>query len=178
MSKTLISGSDFEEYKSIPASVIDQIDPYIIEAQIFDIKPLLDNDDEEFLQAILNDMSVYQTLIDYIRPVLVYYAYGRFLIGHGVHLTPSGVVEKENPDSRPVSDKRLSMLVTQTQSSALYYQNILLTYLENNRSTYPLWKCSIYSGRRVSGARIKAIGGNSNIDENQCNESWNQFETL
>ncbi len=178
--KLLINRDDIAVYRSITENINDaqDLNPYIQDAQEFDIRPFLDCSDEEFLQAILDDQVGYAALIVYIKPVLVFYSYARFLANHGVHITPTGVVGKISEDSEPISDARLARLINQAESSALVYQKKLIDFLEDNRSTYTLWKCSSSSGRRKSGARIKAVGGNSNAPSTNCNESWTNFETL
>lgn len=178
ITKLLIKLADFEEYKYITSNITEltQLEPYVREAQEFDLRPVLDCSDEEFLKDIVDNPGGYGTLISYIKPVLIYYTYARFLSGHGVFVTPSGIVEKNNEFSQPVSDARLSRLITQAESAALEYQKRLTDYLQDNLDTYTLWKCGSGSGRHKSGARIKAIGGTSSqTGGGECNESWEQF---
>lgn len=162
----LITISDFATYRAISANIDSTkgIDPYIEEAQMFDLKPVLDCQDKEFLAEIIvgiGDGGVYDALIAYIKPVLVYYTYARFLKSHGVMATAHGIVTKVNEFSEPISEKTRARLIAQAESSALAYQKIMTDFLSDNKSDYPNWKCASTSGRTQSGARINAIGGTS-----------------
>jgi len=183
LTKLLISLEDFEEYKSITSNISELTDlmPYMRDAQEFDLRPALDCSDENFFQDILDNPSTtgYPALIGYIKPVLVYYTYARFLGGHGVIITAAGVVQKKSEHSEPVSDIRLARLIASAESGALEYQKRMIDFIQDNRDVYTLWKCGSDSGRRKSGARIKAIGGTSSQGSQfQCNESWEQFSGL
>ena len=175
----LINKDDIDGYRSISENIseVELLEPHIRDAQEFDLKPLLDCSDEEFLQAIIDNQTTYADLIAKIKPVLVYFSYARFLSNHGIHVTPTGVVTKKNADSEPVSEAQLSRIINQAESSALVYQKRLIDHLEDNKTTYTLWKCSSSAGRRKSGARIRAVGGSSSSSP-LCNDSWTQFETL
>lgn len=161
----LITISDFTNYRSISVNVdsTKRLDPYIEEAQMFDLKPVLDCQDEEFLAEIIAGKAdtPYKELIVYIKPVLVYYTYARFLATHDVMATAHGIVTKVNEFSEPISEKTRARLVAQAESSALVYQKIMTDYLSDNKAIFPNWKCSQTSGRTQSGARIRAIGGSS-----------------
>jgi hypothetical protein len=161
----LITYNDFAPYRAISANVdsTKRLEPYIEEAQMFDLKPVLDCQDEEFLAEIITgkDDSPYKELIVYIKPVLVYYTYARFLATHDVMATAHGIVTKTNEFSEPISEKTRARLIAQAESSALVYQKIMTDFLSDNKSDYPNWKCASTSGRTQSGARIKAIGGSS-----------------
>jgi len=161
----LITYSDFANYRAISANIdsTKRLDPYIEEAQIFDLKPVLDCQDKEFLAEIIEgkEDTPYKELIVYIKPVLVYYTYARFLATHDVMATAHGIVVKINEFSEPISEKTRARLINQAESSALVYQKIMTDFLSDNKSTYPNWKCSSTSGRTQSGARIRAIGGSS-----------------
>ena len=161
----LITYSDFANYRSISANVdsTKRLDPYIEEAQMFDLKPVIDCQDEEFLAEIIEGQAdtPYKELIVYIKPVLIYYTYARFLATHDVMATAHGIVHKITEDSEPISEKTRARLIAQAESSALAYQKIMTDFLSDNKLTYPNWKCASTSGRTQSGARIKAIGGSS-----------------
>jgi len=161
----LITYDDFAPYRVISTNVdsTKRLEPYIEEAQMFDLKPVLDCQDEEFLSEIIasKDESPYKELIVYIKPVLIYYTYARFLATHDIMATAHGIVTKINEFSEPISEKVRARLITQAESSALVYQKIMTDFLSDNKSTYPNWKCSSTSGRTQSGARIRAIGGSS-----------------
>jgi len=130
---------------------------------MFDLKPVLDCQDKEFLAEIIagKDDTPFKELIVYIKPVLVYYTYARFLAQHDIKATAHGIVIKTNEFSEPISEKTRARLITQAESSALVYQKIMTDFLSDNKSTYPNWKCASTSGRTQSGARINAIGGSS-----------------
>lgn len=176
MMEKLITVADIKLIRPISNNInpVDLIEPYISEAQRFDIQPVLDCSDEEFLQEIIDnkgDGDIYDALIVQITPVLAYYSYARYLQNVGVKVTNAGVVHKKTEWSEPADERTISRLVTQAQSSALAYQKILTDFLDDNKTDYPNWKCSQDSGRRKSGARIRAVGGNDAVDDSdQCYE--------
>lgn len=176
----LITISDFADYRAISTNVNDvkRLDPYIAEAQEFDLKALLGqylyddfvkNITNTIYQSLLNgkeytDTSGYNVIYKGIKPVLVYYAYSRFLANDNIKSTASGfVIKRQDEYSEPISEKTMSRLIQQAESSALSYFEGVKKFLNDNYSIYPLWKyCGINTNKR-SGCNISSVGGNQCI---------------
>lgn len=175
MSTYLITLDEIKAYKPISTNVneIKQLKPFILEAQEFDLRPFLG---DEFYIALLADfnaspsLSTYSDLfngVDYvynsdtyrndgIKPMLIYYAYARYLNNAQSIITPNGIVSKSNDNSTPASDKTVARLVNQAFSGGKTYENRVLDYLVRNNADYPLYKC-VKSTKRTGGLRISSI---------------------
>lgn len=174
----LITLEDIQDYKGVTSSLnnVKQLDPFILEAQDFDLRPFLG---EELYIALLEDFEAKPRLQDYgdlfngstytyagrtykhegIIPILVYYAHSRYLMFSNAHSTKYGMVQKTNDFSDPVSEKTMARLIQQAKSGALIYQERVKQFLDRNTELYPLWKGG--HKRRKSGLRLTAIGGNN-----------------
>lgn len=171
----LITLADIQTLKPISANVneVKQLNTYILEAQEFDLRPFLG---DEFYLALIADfeaspsLSTYGDLfngVDYvynsdtyrndgIKPMLIYYAYARYLNNAQAIITPNGVVSKNFNDSTPTSDKNVAKLVNQAFSGGKIYENRVLDYLVRNNEDYPLYKC-VNPSKRTGGLRISSI---------------------
>ena len=168
----LISLTDIQELKGISSNVniVKQLNPFIIEAQEMELRPFLG---DEFYLALLADAPTFANYgdlfngVDYtynghqyrndgIKPMLIYYAYARYLNNAQAIITPNGVVSKNFNDSTPTSDKNVAKLVNQAFSGGKIYENRVLDYLVRNSEDYPLYKC-INSTKRTGGLRISSI---------------------
>jgi len=124
----LISLTDIQELKGISSNVniVKQLNPFIIEAQEMELRPFLG---DEFYLALLADAPTFANYgdlfngVDYtynghqyrndgIKPMLIYYAYARYLNNAQSIITPNGIVSKENNNSTPVSEKTTARLVS------------------------------------------------------------------
>jgi molybdenum cofactor biosynthesis enzyme MoaA len=77
--RLLISQEDFFEYETITANTDPQkILPYIREAQKFDLTSVLNTELIEDLQDN-PELARNAALMQYVRPVLCYYSYGRYV---------------------------------------------------------------------------------------------------
>lgn len=175
----LISLDDFKPYRPICENVdsIEKLDPYIKEAQMFDLMPLLG---EALYYDMLKNLTVqkYQDLlhgIEYvntagntvefegIKAALCYWSYAQYIQNSGIHDTPYGPVSKRNEYSDAAPEKSIARLVTNARSSALVYWGQVKKYLTANYEDYPLWNsggCSSVGG--VSGGiKITAVGDDS-----------------
>lgn len=175
----LIGLSDFGDYKHITSNLNASIklDPYIREAQEFDLRPLMGT---EFYLALCEDFEASPSLATYedlfngseytiggvkhqhngIKAALIYFAYARYIPGGQVNSTPFGLVQKLNQtDSQPVSDKIIARLVQQARSGAESYWSRTHKFLLDNINSYPLYR---YPRKPKSGGmRFISVGGNS-----------------
>jgi hypothetical protein len=167
----LINISDIVAFKplSLNINVAKFLDPYIIEAQEFDLKPVLG--DPLYLD-LLNNIGDYVNLFEPfeyvwqgynykhegIKASLIYFTYARYLANANQHSTSSGMVTKLNEFSTPIDDRTTSRLIKQAQSGAIAYQEQYLTYLCRFSTEYPLYNVGCRSNYRKSSIRINRAG--------------------
>lgn len=173
----IISLIDFEAYRNISENLGDErIDPFIAEAQEFDIKPALGSalyyafveglaaspqtqiyldllDGKTYLDTGLNANISFKG----VKAALVYYSYARLLMNNDLHTTAFGIVQKKNDYSESLDEKRIMRAVTQAQNSAKAYQNDFISFLDNEYLTYPLWSKKIESTTNKSSINISRI---------------------
>jgi len=178
----LITITDIQEYKPISSNSNSskKINPFIQEAQEFELRPFLS---DQFYNELLTQFqsspqfpnSAYDDLFNgstwtsgnrtYTNPglkvVLVYYAYARYLNKSNTNSTAFGMVGKSNPDSTPLTEKTLSRLVGEALSGAKAYENRVKFFLDCNSSDYPLYDCGEVN-HKTGGLRLSAAGGNGN----------------
>jgi len=156
--RKLISQEDFTPYKSIvvnsePADIM----PYVEDAQLFDLVSVLPRELIEDLQDN-PETTPNVALLPYVRPVMCYYAYARYITFVGISDTASGFVQKTNEFSTPASDKVVTRIKQEALNIAAGYASFLVKFLNDKAATYPLWKNSCVPGSPVkSGSSISAI---------------------
>lgn len=137
--RLLISKEDFYEYESITTNTSpDNIQPYIREAQKFDLSTLLNKELISDMQENLENAN-YQTLLPYVRPVLAYFSYARYILGKNAVDTPFGFVQKTNEFSQPASEKTIARIVEQARNSATGYARDMIQFIRDNINDYPLF---------------------------------------
>ena len=169
----LINRADIAVYRQISDSVYDDVlNEHITEAQFTDVQELMGSDFYNDLVlnptttanlALLNKGSyVYQgtTYTNHgLKSVIAHYADARYKMFGSAVDTPFSLVEKLNPDSRPVSEGSKKTKYKSNQQTAFVYWNNVRQFLDRNQDDYPLWKnnCQVKSG----GFRISKIGGST-----------------
>jgi hypothetical protein len=152
----LITLADFTPYVDITSNidVVRNLEPYILQAQICDLKPLLG---EIFYQDLVTNFASanYQDLLngktyiipnsgnypikfEGIKPILCYFAYARYIKRAGFKHTMTGLVAKNTPYSDPIEQNTLLRIANESMSIAGAYQKGLETFLYYNRSAYPV----------------------------------------
>lgn len=174
----LITKEDIAELKPLSENIDStlKVDPFVREAQEFELRPFLS---DEFFIDLVDDFNASPSLQKYknlfegsiytcgntkyenpgIKAMLIYYAYARIVKKGPTNSTAFGFVEKLNDDSKPISEKAIARLVDQAMSGAKAYENRVRLFLNRNSSDYPLWDCGV-DNKKVGGSRISAIGGN------------------
>lgn len=150
--RLLISKEDFYEYKSIvQSSDPSRIMNYVLEAQKFDLVSVIN---KELIEDIQENLSATrnQALIPFIKPVLCYYSYARYINFGNVSDSATGLVQKTNEFSTPASEKMIARLSLGARSLALGYAEDLVKYLNDNKTTYPLWKSGCGPDNRAKGS--------------------------
>jgi hypothetical protein len=156
--KYLITKEDILYFR--PTAVLDDsaIKPYIKEAQITDLKPVLndalfldfiqkfdqtgDSMYTKYRELLTGKSYTYRGKLIYfegVKPMLVYYALSRFVLNNPVQVTRYGVVHKSNAQSENVDPQTLRMFINELKSVAMTYQNNVIQFLEQNSSDYPLY---------------------------------------
>lgn len=166
----LITITDIRAVKSISLNTneIAQLTPCILEAQDFDLRPLLG---DEFYFAVADDLESYSDLFngstytyngnsyahDGLKGILIYASYARYVANSNVIATATGFVNKTNQFSESVSEKTISRLIEQSRSAQQVITNRVLDYLNRNKAIYPLWKRGKEKTYKA-GVKIKQIG--------------------
>jgi hypothetical protein len=167
----LISATDFATYKELSVNIDDttRINPYILQAQQFDLKLLvgevfykdiLDNPTSTENALLLNEGSYTHQNKSYeffgLKSALVYYAYARLLENQNINVTRFGVVFKNNADvSERVDEKTLQRLIQQARGQARAYWDDCEVFLNRKSADYPLWNKAPTTKPRIN---ISAIG--------------------
>lgn len=174
----LINLNDIRSIKSISLNLNSEkeLNPHILEAQKFDLRPFLKDD---FYLSIVEDLEASPSLTEYadlwngcvytygsekfimsgLKAILCYHSYARYLPHSDIQSTATGFVRKSNQYSEKIEDKTISRLIAQARSAATVMEGEVLDYLNRNSSLYPKWKGnqknkSSYS----SGMKIRSIG--------------------
>lgn len=167
----LLTATDFAPYRELSPNIDDatRLNPYIAQAQQFDLKPLLG---ELFYQNLTDNPATTENALllsggSYtyngntycfagLKAALVFYAYSRFIDNQNVNITRFGVVYKNNPEvSERVDEKTLQRLVLQARDQAMGYWIECEQFLKRNPSQYPLWKGHVNQPKAFT---ISAIG--------------------
>lgn len=174
----LITINQIRAVKSISLNTneVAQLTPQILEAQDFDLRPILG---DEFYFAIVADFEASPSLTEYaelfngctythegrqythegIKAFLIYSSYARYVANSNVIATPTGMVHKTNQFSESVNEKTISRLVEQARSGAEMHKIRFVDYLNRNVNLYPLWlqSCKKSTPYRA-GVKIRQIG--------------------
>ena len=171
----LISISDFSGYPAISTNVntAKKLDPYITEAQRFDLLPILG---QELYWDLINDFTASPSLVEYgdlfngseytisgktfkhegLKPALIYFTYARYRMNANEEETAGGLVTKNNPYSEPASEKTIARRVDQARSAAFAYMEPVIKFLNDKHLDYPLWANSC-KGSNKRSTRITGI---------------------
>lgn len=159
MTTKLISASDFNPYKtlSINVNAVKKVDPFILEAQEFDLKNLMG---DSFYYDLIKDFNNSPSLSKYydlfngstyicdgneiyqsgIKAVLIYLSYSRYVAVSNIEATAFGTVHKKEEFSEPVSESTIKRLKDQAYSGALEYWQGVEKFIKSNFNDYPLFK--------------------------------------
>jgi hypothetical protein len=168
----LITISDFTQYKAISVNVdtVKKLDPFILEAQQFDLKKLLGN---AFYLAFVNDFNLSPSLPTYsdlwngseftcgtktlrhegLKSVLCSLSYARYILNSNVNATAFGTVHKKTEESEMVSDATIKRLYEQAYGGAMEYWEDVKKFLDEQN--YDLWNgCK---DKEITATRIGSV---------------------
>lgn len=162
----LISYSDFLDYRPISQNISKdkELEPYILQAQRLDLRPFLGAalyhdiiKNFPYPAVAVADPAVtnYTPLIngeEYtdcrgdlieflgLKPMIVLYAYARFIQNVSNKVTRIGVVRNTNTFSEGLTRSEINDMVQTAKSDALFYQREAFDYLQEKKTEYPLWE--------------------------------------
>ena len=195
----LITILDFEWIRDISENILpERIDPFITEAQEFDVKPVLGRSlfyamvsglEGSPVEEIYTDLFEGKTYTDPsinaeisfagVRKALIYYAYARLLLNNDMNITSFGNVIKENENySANADEKRIARGVIAAREAARAYESDYVKYLNDMGNLYPLWlKKNQFSTATKGGITISRVTkrrnrvwcGTCNMNSNYCN---------
>lgn len=167
----LITISDIKSLKSISVNLdtSKKLDPFILEAQQFDLKKMMG---DAFYLEFINDFNESPSLPTYsdlfngceftcgtktyrhegIKSVLCYLSYARYIQNSNIESTAFGTVNKITEESRHVDEKTINRLYQQAYNGANEYWKDVVFYL--NQQDFALWK-NCGNNKRI---RIHSIG--------------------
>lgn len=147
----LINKSDISQYRQLSTSVKDaKINPFIADAQLLDLLPLLG---ERMFYDLIANPANYDDLINPkqysynnqtiespgLKIVLCHFAYARYIMHGSQTDTAFGMVEKNYQDGNQVSRTDKKEIYKQSQNVAMQYWAQVETYLNRNLNIYKLW---------------------------------------
>lgn len=181
----LITISDIQPYKAISINLDtdDKLDPFILEAQQFDLKKLMG---DAFYLDFINDFSASPPLVKYsdlfngsefiyagitykhegLKPVLCYLSYARYVLSSNVNGTAYGTVRKKTDESEQVDDKTVQRLSNQAYAGALAYWEDVKRFIYVEQ--YPLW----HYGYREKKTRTNRVGGVENTNRHHIDQDY------
>jgi hypothetical protein len=129
----LISLADFADYTAFSTNISAAlVEPYIRDAQRFDVWPLLPaNLRTELETARAQWLPATEKLFtDYVRPLLVLESACRMIVWHGTHVTPAGLEDLASDLNRTAaSTTRRAVLSADLQAKAATYRALLIAAL-------------------------------------------------
>lgn len=176
----LITIDDIKSVKPISQNIDVQkkLNTFIIEAQDFDLKPLLGDElfilmhagltsspQEQIMLDIWNEKIYTKNSVQYIshglKKVLCFYSWARYELNANTQQTAFGAVDKSNQYSKSSDYKIIQEQVAQARAGAVAYQNSVLQYIIFHASVYPKWRGGNFDSQASSGIKINSIGGNT-----------------
>lgn len=99
----------------------------------------------------LNTYPTYKALlVDYIKPVLIYYVCMNSLYAIRYRLMNKGVLVKNSENSSPADSIELKVLKDEFRNIAESYAELLTKYLKENTATFPLYDDTTETGMNAA----------------------------
>lgn len=178
----IINNTTFQQYEDISAGVkTERLNVFIKKAQELDLKPLLGyalyydfikhfneygavNDDApQQYKDLMNgaeylDKRGHIVLYQGLSPVMVYFAFARFIEADSIHYTSTGPVIKQHDNGIAIGAESIVRLVQQQRSVANAYANETERFLKDHKESFPLWNYNPKNKTaRQAGPRIRSI---------------------
>lgn len=140
----LINQADIKNIKGITDNITAaQVEPHVLEAQNFAIKPILQEAlfNELLSQVESNTLSGANiALLPYVQNALVYHAYARYILKSNYQATQVGLRKKDSDNSEALTSAEINMLHADAKRDADMLSNELTRFLEAHKNDYPLWR--------------------------------------
>lgn len=156
----LITPDDIRTFKTLSVNIPDdRINPFILEAQLFDFKKVCG---KALYEKLIEDISPqnYPELFDQYVGFLAYRSYYRLISNNQITVTANGVVYKrtEFSDQVPVAD--LAAIKNHILDGSKVYEQEFIDYMNadstDSATNYPEW---LESGNCQCSAKGKVYGG-------------------
>lgn len=163
----LISLSDFHNRVIISKNLKDEIiKPSITYAQEMHLEQLICSDLYDIILSQVENCDVEDRinylLEKYIKPYLVYVAYGDYLTHHNAKGTVQGIVKILGDNAESVTNETIKNLLANAESKTKFYEGKIVSYLNSKIDTYPEFKgCGCSSSVNTYGFQISSIGSGS-----------------
>ena len=178
----IIDQTTFQRFEDINLNIkSERLNVFIKKAQELDLKPFLGyslyydfiqhfnedgtlkDDTPQPYKDLMNgaeylDKRGYIVLYQGLAPVMVYFAFARFIEDDAVHYTTTGPVIKKRDNGETLDAPEISKLVQQQRSIANAYANDTERFLRDHKSDFPLWAYNAKNKTaRQAGPRIRGI---------------------
>jgi hypothetical protein len=178
----IINQTTFQRFEDISLNIKpERLAVYIAKAQELDLKPFLGyalyydliknfeedgslkNDAPQPYKDLVNgaeylDKRGHIVLYQGLGPLLVYFAFARFIEDDSVHYTATGPVMKQREGGNALTAADITKLVQQQRSIANAYANEAERFLRDHQSDFPLWTYNAKNkSARQAGPRIRAV---------------------
>lgn len=170
--KYLISVEDIVRFRPIADLDASRLNPYILEAQSHDLRPILgdalyhdfmknfDSNDVAYdhYKDLLNGKEYtyngYTVAYNGLQEMLSFFTLARFTIMNGISFTRFGSVRKLNGDkSSPITAEETQMVLADLKANAISAASVVKQYLINNNATYPLYNRGPVVDLNTNGAK-------------------------
>ncbi|SRR5690242_16286280 len=156
----LITYAYLKDECDIPTNIPDQeFDKPITRAQ--EVLRMLIGD--EFYQDFQtnyqsNSLSaLYTTLFPYIKQFLAWEANEKWTIRANFKTTRSGFRVHSEENSQVASDAAMATIIRDVKAQAQFYKNILIGYLDNHSTDYPLYNQGCHNRNVGNSFKISAV---------------------
>lgn len=178
----IINQTIFQRFEDISANIKpERLGVFISKAQELDLKPFLGyalyydllkhfntdgslkDDAPQPYKDLVNGTEYlnkrgYVVLYQGLAPLLVYFAFARFVEDDAVHYTATGPVMKQREGATALSPADITKLVQQQRSTANAYTNDAERFLKDHQIDFPLWTFDPKNKTaRQAGPRIRGV---------------------
>ena len=134
--------NDVKKFTALNGSIdSDRLIQFIKVAQDVHIQNYLGHDlfekiNDDIVASTL--ISPYTTLLsDYIKPMLIWYAFSEYLAFAPYHIANKGVYKATNEAGETIESNEVDKIVAKANNNAEHYTERFIKYICNNSATYP-----------------------------------------
>lgn len=167
----LIAKTEIAKHRELSRGVRDdKINPFIEDAELLDLKPLLGS--SLYFDLVKNATT--QKYVDLLEPkeydvngvtykspglnkVLSLLAYSRYVLFGSYTDTAFGFVEKTHQDSQQVSYDNKKTVYTKDKQTAMQYFKDVAFFLDQHKADYPYWRQGCDKKHTGGGFKISKI---------------------